>query len=91
MSSGDFDQTIPLIGTVSASAEGLWVTWVPSIEVNEKITGLGRIGLDFGDDDGLMFGIGGQYEINKPFAARLEYVIRNDIDSFQINLLYRFE
>ena len=48
-------------------------------------------GLDFGDDDGLMLGIGGQYDISPAFFMRVEYVIRDDIDSFQFNLLYQFK
>ena len=92
MSSGDFDFSIPGFGVVaSESAEGLWATWVPSIVVKDKISALGRIGLDFGDDDGLMLGIGGQYDISPAFFMRVEYVIRDDIDSFQFNLLYQFK
>lgn len=86
MSSGDFDNR-----PGSNSAEGLWVTWVPSIEIANQFSALGRIGLDLGDDNGIMIGFGGQYDINTTFFTRLEYVIRDNIDSLQINLLYQFQ
>jgi hypothetical protein len=37
-----------------------------------------------------MFGVGVGYAIDKKIQLRGEYVIREDIDSLQANLAYRF-
>ncbi len=92
MDSGDFDTTtdVPLFGpvTVSESANGLWSTAVASYAINESFSVLGRAGLDFGDDDGLMVGIGVDYKISDRFRLRGEYVSRDSIDSLQINFIF---
>ena len=72
-------------------AKGIWANGVATYNINENFAALGRAGLDFGDDDGLMIGFGGQFEFNDAFGVRLEYVIRDDIDSLQLNGIYYFE
>jgi len=42
-----------------------------------------------GDDSGLMFGAGLSLGINARMDLRGEYVIRDDVDSLQLNLIYR--
>ena len=44
--------------------------------------------LDFGDADGLMFGIGAGWKLNRQWKLRGEYVIRDDLNSLQVNFLY---
>jgi hypothetical protein len=55
----------------------------PSIEL------LARAGLDFGDDDGFMAGIGVGFNLTKSFKLRLEFVQRENVDSIQFNLVYQ--
>lgn len=69
--------------------DGLWGTAVASYPVNPQFDLLGRLGLDIGDDDGLMFGIGAGFNIDKQMQLRGEYVIRDNLDSLQINLAFR--
>ncbi len=92
MDSGDFDVevTVPILGTIksSDSASGLWATAVFDAPINKDFSVLGRIGMDFGDDDGLMFGVGAGFKLNRQWGLRGEYVIRDNINSLQVNLLY---
>jgi hypothetical protein len=88
MDSGKFKTTVPFFGTVEAKAKGLWGAGVARYMVDRQFELLGRLGYDFGDDDGLLFGIGGGYIVNKNLKLRLEYVVRDTIDSLQFNVLF---
>jgi opacity protein-like surface antigen len=81
MDTGDFDR--------GGSADGVWTTLVASLPMNNDLKLLGRLGYDFGDDDGLMVGAGVGIPLSNGMDIRVEYVIRDHIDSFQINLVYR--
>ncbi|MCP1728292.1 hypothetical protein J2T60_002292 [Natronospira proteinivora] len=74
----------------SVSARGLWANGVVSLPLTGHWSLLGRAGLDFGDDDGIMVGIGGAYRITQQLDLRGELVTRDNIDSFQFNFAYRF-
>lgn len=95
MNSGSWEETMCVFPgipatcvTYSAEAKGLWANYVGSYDFSPKLKGIGRVGLDFGDDDGLMYGVGVDYTINREFAIRGEYVIRQNINSLQANLVY---
>lgn len=93
MDSGTFDTqvNVPLLGTVTveSKAKGLWATGVASYAASPQVDLLGRVGLDFGDDDGLMVGVGAGYNVNKQMQLRGEYVIRDHINSLQFNISFR--
>jgi hypothetical protein len=74
--------------SADARAKGLWSTGVARYILNPQVELLGRLGMDFGDDDGLMFGFGGGYVLNRNFKLRGEYVIRDNVDSIQFNVVY---
>lgn len=83
--------TFPLpIGEVcnDGAAKGLWATYVASYKFNKEVSGIARLGLDFGDDDGLMYGLGVDYKFAKQMALRGEYVKRQHITSLQVNFVY---
>jgi hypothetical protein len=88
MNTGNMDIDIPPFGSVSARAKGLWSTGVARYIVNPQVELLGRAGLDFGDDDGFMFGVGAGYIVNRNVKLRGEYVIRENVDSIQFNFVY---
>lgn len=91
MNSGDFETTFDFFGTpvtVETDASGIWGTAVGEWEINDGLNLLGRIGMDFGDDDGLMLGGGVSYNMSNNLDLRGEYVIRDNIDSLQINVVY---
>jgi opacity protein-like surface antigen len=72
------------------SADGIWANAVVSYPLQNNIALIGRIGLDFGDDDGVMFGGGAEFKLAGALAIRAEYVIRDTINSLQGNVVYRF-
>ncbi|TMG74637.1 MAG: porin family protein [Betaproteobacteria bacterium] len=93
MDSGNVEkcQTFPILGSVcgSGKAKGLWANGVARYRVAPQIDLIGRAGLDFGDDDGFMFGVGGGYLLNRNSQLRLEYVVRQNINSLQFNFVYQ--
>lgn len=72
-----------------AKAKGVWSTAVISFPLKDKLSVLARAGLDFGDDDGFMFGGGVGYQVNQKLEMRGEYVVRDNIDSLQFNVVIR--
>jgi len=92
MDSGKFKETVNLgpFGTFTAedSAKGLWATGVARYMITRQVELIGRLGYDFGDDDGLMFGVGAGYIVNPHLKLRLEYVVRDNIDSIQFNVVF---
>jgi len=72
-----------------ADSTGIWGTYVIDGKFGEGFGWLARLGLDIGDDNGLMVGAGLGFEINKQLDLRLEYVVRDEVDSLQFNVLYR--
>lgn len=83
MDSGNFD------GPGNRKAKGVWANAVVSLPVQNKLSVIGRAGLDFGDDDGLMLGGGLGLQMNEKMEIRAEYVIRDNVDSLQFNLVVR--
>jgi opacity protein-like surface antigen len=81
MDTGNFDR--------GGSANGLWSTAVVSLPLNNDLKLLGRLGYDFGDDDGVMVGAGIGFGVASKIDMRIEYVVRDHIDSLQANLVFR--
>ena len=79
MDTGNFDR--------GGSANGLWSTAVASLPLNNNLKLVGRLGYDFGDDDGAMIGAGLGFPVAKKMDMRVEYVVRDHIDSLQANLV----
>ena len=76
--------------SLNQEAKGVWLNAVETFPIGNKVEGLLRLGLDFGDDDGLMVGTGLGYNFDRHWALRSEYVVREAVNSFQFNLLYGF-
>jgi hypothetical protein len=89
--SGDFDrrQLDPLLPD-DISADGIWASGVLTYPLADRFLVLGRIGVDFGDDDGLLLGGGIAYRFNPTLDLRGEYVARPDVNSLQANITIRF-
>ena len=88
MDSGNFDSNF-FGNNNNNDAQGVWLAMVESVPVNNRINALVRLGVDLGDDDGLMVGAGMGYSFNKQTSLRTEYVVRDNINSFQFNVLFR--
>ena len=76
-------------GGGNVKAKGLWANAVGRLMIAPSVELIGRLGLDFGDDDGLMAGIGAGLLLTKNFKLRLEYVQRDKVDSVQFNFVYQ--
>jgi opacity protein-like surface antigen len=73
----------------NVKANGLWASGVGRIMVAPSVELIGRLGLDFGDDDGLLAGIGVGFLLTKNIKLRLEYVQRDNVDSVQFNFVFQ--
>ena len=74
---------------IEDKAAGLWGNAVYSLPLQDKLNLLARLGLDIGDDDGLMFGAGVGFKLSSKMEVRGEYVIRDTIDSLQVNFVMK--
>jgi len=68
--------------------DGIWATAVVDGAISGDFGWLARLGLDFGDDSGIMLGAGVSFSLTKKLDTRLEYVVRDEIDSIQLNFIY---
>lgn len=67
---------------------GIWGNYVVEGGIATGVSWLGRAGVDIGDDSGLMFGVGVGFDISENADLRIEFVVRDDVDSLQFNLLF---
>lgn len=70
---------------------GIWGSYVVDGAISGGIGWLAQAGLDIGDDSGLLFGVGLMTSPNETTDLRLEYTIRDDVDSLMINILYHLQ
>lgn len=68
--------------------DGIWATAVVDGTISGQLGWLARLGFDFGDDSGIMLGAGISYSLSKQLDTRLEYVVRDEVDSIQLNFIY---
>ena len=73
----------------NVKAKGLWASGVGRLMVAPSVELIGRLGFDFGDDDGLLAGIGAGVLLTKNFKLRLEYVQRDNVNSVQFNIVFQ--
>jgi len=76
-------------GRGDVKANGLWANGVGRLLVTPSIELIGRLGMDFGDDDGLMAGIGVGFLLTRSVKLRLEFVQRDNVDSVQLNFVFQ--
>lgn len=76
--------------TESTSYQGLWVNLVGEYKLDQRFHLLGRIGVDGGDDDGVMAGFGLGLNFSRWAQFRIEYVARDHINTTQISWLSGF-
>lgn len=88
MDTGDFSQYKGF--NSNEDVKGLWFAAVESVPLSSKTDMLVRLGFDFGDDDGILLGTGLQYKFNTKLALRMEYVARQNVNSLQANVLFKF-
>lgn len=74
---------------IDLSASGLWGNAVYTMPLQKNLDLIGRAGLDLGDDDGFMYGVGVGYKFNPKMELRGEYVLRGYTDSLQVNFVMK--
>lgn len=74
---------------IATRASGVWLSGVARVLVITGWEALARLGGDFGDDAGLLLGIGAGVEVTRDVKLRIEYVVRENIDALQLNVIYR--
>ena len=72
----------------SGDDTGIWASYVVDGAFSGQFGWLAQIGFDIGDDSGLMVGAGAKYAVDEKMDLRVEYVVRDEVDSLQFNLLY---
>lgn len=68
--------------------QGAWATGVVSVPVGNNIDVLGRLGVDLGDNSGIMAGVGAGFHITPAAEARVEYVVQPNLNSLQLNFVF---
>jgi hypothetical protein len=84
MDTGSMDRP----GQTSVKANGIWAAGVGRFLLTNNIELLARLGMDFGDDDGLLAGVGAGLLLTKNIKLRFEFVKRDQTDSWQFNLVF---
>lgn len=72
----------------SVETKAAWASANLAYPVNESFELLGRVGYDFGDDNGALPGTGIEYSPLSQLGIRGEYVSRRETESLQINVVY---
>ena len=94
--SGDYDGKPQISGGTVVTPEtynstGGWLAAVFDYNLfGSSFDFLLRAGFDFGDEDGGLIGGGFNYNYDPKIDLRLEYVIRDESESGQINVSYQF-
>jgi len=67
---------------------GIWASYVVNGTISGQLGWLAQAGFDIGDDSGLLLGAGLKFRLLEKSDLRFEYVMRDEVDSLQINFLY---
>jgi hypothetical protein len=67
---------------------GTWYSAVGKFDLDRRLQGLVRVGYDGGDDEGGLWGVGGEYTLGPDWRLRTEYVERSDLFSLQVQVTY---
>ncbi len=67
---------------------GIWASYIVDGAVSGRLGWLAQVGFDIGDDSGLLLGAGLKVMLNDRADLQFEYVVRDEVDSLQINYLY---
>jgi len=88
MDSGDFDRFTG--GGKADGAKGVWLSMVERVPLTRRTNMMARLGVDFGDDDGLILGAGLEYNFDTRVSLAMEYVARDHIAGLQANVRVKF-
>jgi hypothetical protein len=89
LNTGNMEFDTQVDSRVATRAAGVWLSGVARVPVSYGWEAFGRLGGDFGDDAGLLLGVGAAVELTRDVKLRIEYVVRENIDALQLNVIYR--
>jgi len=72
---------------------GLWVSAVAQKqlpEIDPRLSAMARIGIDFGDDDGIFMGAGAAFRIIEQVEVRAEYINKDATTVYQASGVFKF-
>lgn len=72
---------------------GLWVAGVVQKtldEINPQLFAIARLGLDLGDDDGLLMGAGAGFQLNEQLDLRAEFINKDASSVYQVSAVFNF-
>ncbi len=92
---GDYDGKVKIVnGNIvrdeSYNSAGVWAAGVFSYAITDSFDVQGTLGLDLGDDDGVLFGGGVVYHFNDRINLNWALINRSESQSSQINVTYQF-
>lgn len=79
--------------TNNTDVRGLWVAGVAQKQLPEVDPGLSALlkaGVDFGDDDGILIGIGAAFKASKQIEGRLEFINKDALTVYQASAILHF-
>jgi hypothetical protein len=89
LNTGNMEFDTQVGSRVATRASGVWLSGVARVPVSYGWEALARLGGDFGDDAGLLLDVGAAVELTRDVKLRVEYVVRENIDALQLNVIYR--
>jgi opacity protein-like surface antigen len=99
MDSGEFEKDQDIFANnpnrssiveVNKSYSSVWLAGLAEYKFDNKMHIMGRLGLDVGDQTGVLFGGGVGYNVTKYAQIRAEYILHDEVDSFQLNWISEF-
>lgn len=70
-------------GLAKRDSNGIWGSYTGDGLISGQYGWLARLGFDIGYDSGLMIAGGLSHAINEKSEFRIEYVVRDEVDSLQ--------
>jgi opacity protein-like surface antigen len=88
-----YSQTSDFYSTFNSDVGGLWLAGLiksPLPNADQRLQLLGKAGYDLGDDSGIFLGLGAEFSFNPVVALRAEYLNKDAITSYQVNVIVNF-
>ncbi|MEQ3692239.1 MAG: outer membrane beta-barrel protein [Thalassolituus sp.] len=76
-----------------ADINGVWVAGVAEKtlpEIDPRVSALARIGLDLGDDDGILLGAGLGFHATEMLSLRAEFINKDASSVYQVGAVFNF-
>ena len=67
---------------------GIWGSYVIDGAISDGFGWMAQAGFDIGDDSGPLFGAGITFGVGERSDVRVEYTVRDEVDSFQVNFVH---